>query len=404
MESSKTHSSRREFVKTATAGAAAFSIMKTGTALGSAANSSVTLGLIGCGGRSTHDTRIFLRDPGVRVTAICDIFEDRLGSIKKNLNLNGPREFKNHGDLLATDVDAVLIATPVYLHPEHFEAAVEARKHIFLEKPAGADVAGCQRVIRAAEKADPRKNIAVGFQQRYSALYREAERRVRNGEIGSLHFARSNWIITGAAATKVKSPFPPEQQKIRHWAWWRETSGDIIVEQDCHGVDILNWFCGGLPRKAWGQGGRAMRANGDCLDHLNVTYEYTPKLRAVLAATHIGPRSFRKVSEEFYGTTGVIEVSREFVVHFRPPEGKAQTSSKPYPFGHYYRDLEQLEVQKPKYDMTIDAVEEFLARVREGRPENVAARAAESTLACVLGRMAIDSGREVTWEEMLKQG
>lgn len=404
MENLRAHSSRREFVKAASAGVAALTVLKTGTALGTAANSSITLGLIGTGGRCTHDARIFLKDSGVRVTAICDIFEDRLASIKKNLGLEGPKEFKDYRDLLATDVDAVLIATPVYVHPDHFEGAVQAGKHIYMEKPAGGDVAGCQRVIRAAEKANPKKSIAVGFQQRYSPLYREAERKVRTGEIGKLTFARSNWIITGAAPDKIRSPYPPEQQKIRHWSWWRETSGDIIVEQDCHGVDILNWFCGGLPRKAWGQGGRAMRANGDCMDHLNVTYEYDNKLRAVLTATHIGPRSFRKVSEEFYGTMGVIEVSREFVVHLRPPEQQPKREPKPYPFGHYYRNPDDMEVQKPQHDMTIEAVQEFLARVREGRPENVAARAAETTLACILGRLAIDTNREVTWEEMLKQG
>ena len=394
---------RRDFVKTASTSAAAFTIMKTRTALGSAANSSLTLGLIGTGGRCTHDARIFLKDSGVRITAICDIFEDRLAQAKKNLKLEGPREFSRHQELLATDVDAVLIATPVYVHPEQFEAAVQAGKHIFMEKPAGADVAGCQRVIRAAERANPKKNIAVGFQQRYSPLYRAAERKVRSGEIGRLTFARSNWIITGASPTKIQSPYPPEQQKVRHWSWWRETSGDIIVEQDCHGVDILNWFCGGRPRKAWGQGGRAMRVNGDCMDHLNVTYEYDNQLRAVLTATHIGPRSFRKVSEEFYGTQGVIEVAREFVVDFRP-DRYPKREPKPYPLGHYYRNPDEMEgVQKPPYDMTADLVQDFLSRVRENRPENVAARAAESTLACILGRYAIDTNREVTWEEMLKQ-
>ena len=134
MKAYRTDFSRRGFVKTASAGAAAFTIMKTSTALGSAANSSITLGLIGTGGRCTHDARIFQKDPGVRITAICDIFDDRLASAKKNLRLEGPRELSRHQELLSTDVDAVLIATPVYVHPEHFEAAVQAGKHIRSEE------------------------------------------------------------------------------------------------------------------------------------------------------------------------------------------------------------------------------------------------------------------------------
>src|SRR4029077_6226489 len=97
---------------------------------------------------------------------------------------SGARTFKNYQDLLASDVDAVYIATPPYLHPEHFEKAVKSRKHIFMEKPAGVDPAGCRRVIEAAKKADPTKRITVDFQQRYGLDYLKAHEIVKSGELG----------------------------------------------------------------------------------------------------------------------------------------------------------------------------------------------------------------------------
>src|SRR5688500_11901476 len=174
--------SRRDFVKSSgVAAAAGFSILKPEQVRGAQANSALTLGLIGAGGRGMYVSGLFAKNEFLRVTAVCDIYEDRLAEARGKYT--GVKEFKNYKDLLASDVDAVLIATPAYLHPEHFEAAVNARKHIFCEKPVGVDAKGVQRVVNAAKRADPTKRISVDFQQRYGKDYRKAYEIVKSGEL-----------------------------------------------------------------------------------------------------------------------------------------------------------------------------------------------------------------------------
>ncbi len=363
---------------------AAGAMVSARTALGAAANSAVTLGILGTGGRGRYVGSLFAQDPRARIVAICDIFADRIDLAKTQVpGAAQARVFRNHEEMLAMDgLDAVLIATPVFLHPEHFEAAVRARKHIYCEKPAGADVAGVKRLLRAAQAADPRRHIAFGFQQRYSPEYLAAEKILRTGQLGELLLMRSNWILGGAALTPFRSPYPPEEQKLRHWGAWKAYSGDFIVEQDCHGLDVLNWFAGGHPLQATGTGGRRKRAYGDNSDHLNVTYEYANGLKGFLTATQLAVKRYWEVNEQFFGTEGVLETERKYYKWYRGPEDVVEVRSK--------------------REITIDAVEAFLDRVVAGKPENGAPEACQSTFTSLLGRMAMESGRPVTWEEMLR--
>lgn len=354
------------------------------TAFGSRANSAVNVGILGAGGRGRFVGTLFAKDPRARIAAICDVFSDRIDLAKTHVpGADRAETYGRHQDLLASAaIDVVLIATPVFLHPEHFEVATEARKHIYCEKPAGADVAGVKRLMRAAERADPSKNIAFGFQQRYSPEYLAAERILRSGQLGELLLMRSNWILGGAALAPFRSPYPREDQKLRHWGAWKDYSGDFIVEQDCHGLDVLNWFAPGHPLKATGTGGRRKRAYGDNSDHLNVTYEYPGGLKAFLAATQLAVKRYWDVNEQFFGTEGVLQTERSFYKWHRGPEDTVTVKSK--------------------REITIDAVEAFLDKVVSGRPENTALAAAESTLTSLLGRLTIESGREVSWDEMMR--
>jgi len=356
------------------------------TAFGSTANSAVTMGIIGTGGRGRFVGSVFAKDGRARIVAICDIFSDRIDAAKTQLpGADRARAFRDHEELLAMEgLDAVLIATPVFLHPLHFEAAAKARKHIYCEKPAGADVAGVKRLLRAAQTADPTKNIGFGFQQRYSPEYLAAEKILRSGQLGELLLMRSNWILGGAALGPFRSPYPPEDQKLRHWGAWKEYSGDFIVEQDCHGLDVLNWFAGGPPLKASGAGGRRKRTYGDNSDHLNVTYEYPGGLKGFLTATQLAVKRYWEVNEQFFGTEGMLETERKYYKWHRGPDDVVRVESK--------------------REITIDAVAAFLGRVLDGKPENMALNACASTLTSLLGRMAIETGRETTWEELLRSG
>ncbi len=368
----------------ALAGAAAGVLARPAAVFGSQANSAVALGIIGTGGRGRFVGSLFARDSRIRVAALCDIFSDQIDRAKTEIpGSSGAAVYKDYRQLLAQPgIDAVLIATPVHLHPEHFEAAVQAGKHIFCEKPAAADVAGVKRLLAAARRADPSRHVVFGFQNRFSPEYRTAEKIVRSGQLGELLFMECHFIRSGAAFQPVQSRHPPEEQPIRHWGVYRKTSGDVIVEQDCHSLDVFNWFAAGHPKTAVGYGGRIKRAFGDNLDHLAVAYEYPGGLKGVLVATQLTRPRYRDVREQFFGARGVIETHRSY----------------------YKWDRGEGEIVKvdSKREITIDAVESFLESVLSKRPENTAASGCESTLTALLGRMAMDARREVSWEEMMR--
>jgi len=349
---------------------------------GTTANSALKIGLIGAGGRGRLDAGILVKDRRARLVAICDLFEDRMERARKELQVEDAKLYKNYHEMLASDVDAVLIATNEFMHPEHLEAAVKAKKHVYIEKPAGVDVEGCRRVMRAGDAAGPRLNITFGFQQRYGPGYRKAKKLLDSGGIGPLRMAHAHWIKGAITGNETVLPRPTNMlDKVRQHLW-RETVGDIIVDTYCHGVDVLNWFFGEHPSKAIGGGGRTIIKVGDIRDHLDVIFDYSRDLQATLAGSQIAPTFYRSVNEQFFGATGVIETAREYWTHYR---GRNDTVT-----------------EKEPRDITIDAIEEFLTRVIEGKPENTAISAAETTLTSLMGRMALDLRREVTWEEVMR--
>ncbi len=358
-------------------------LMTAAAARGSAANSSVRVGLIGAGGRGTFDASLLVKHTAARVTAIADIDPAHIARAKKTLDAAGAVEYADFRKLLASDVDAVLIATPVFLHPEHLEAAIQAGKHIYIEKPAGADVEGCKRVLKAADGADRRINITFGFQQRYGPGYRKAHALVHSAEFGKLRFAHSHWIKgvnTRGEEQRMERP-RNEAEKLKYWKVWRETFGDFIVETYCHGVDVLNWFMGGHPEKASGSGSQLVIRRGDQRDHCSVTFTYAGDVQANLTGSQIAPLWHRDVAERFYSAGMVVETAREY---WKLHKGRGDVT----------------EEREPR-DITIDALAEFVKRVAEGRPENTGVSAAESTLTAILARTAMDVGREVTWKELV---
>ena len=335
------------------------------------------MGLIGSGNRGSYDATIVNADPRARITALCDLYDDRLEKAAHQIKAPGAKLYKDFEKLLASpDIDAVLIATPPFEHPRMLEAAVESRKHIYCEKPAGVDLAGIKRVIAAGQKADPKKNLSFGFQQRYGPVYLEAYKRLKEGQIGTLTNARGFWID--------KDPFTrvdygdPQVEKLRNWFAYPEYSGDFIVEQDCHNLDVLHWFLDARPVRAVGMGGRKVRTTMQILDHLTLSYEFPDGIHVNFEANQISPPGFRRVGEEFTGTAGLLETSRVRMVHHKSA-----------------KDIETIE---SKRDITNDAMEAFLGRVQSGDVENVATRSAISTLFAILGRTAIYENREATWK------
>lgn len=362
--------SRREVLATT------FTIMAPQTVRGFQANSKVSVGLIGVGGRGSYDATYVNADPRARVTALCDLFDDRIEIGIQKIKAEKPAIYKDFEKLLASDVDAVIIATPPFEHPRMLEAAIQARKHVYCEKPMGVDLEGVKRVIAAGRRADPKKCVSVGFQQRYGPVYLEAYKRLRNGDIGELTNARGFWI--GGDPFTRKPYSDPKEERLRNWFAYRDYSGDFIVEQDCHNFDVLHWFLDARPIRAVGYGGTKVRTSMEILDHLTLSMEFPSGIHVNFEANQLSPPGFAHVGEEFTGTKGALVTSRQRMVHVKGP-----------------KDSETIE---SKRDITIDGIELFLTRVLNGNIENVAERSAISTLFAILGRTAIYSGREATWK------
>ena len=368
--------------RSALAAAGGLLIVRPHTAFGSQANSKIHVGVIGTGNRGRYDAGYFSADPRAEVTALCDLYADQIDKAKTQVPaLSSAKTYKDYTELLAhPSLDAVQITTPVYLHPEHFTAAVKSGKHIYCEKPAGASVAGVKQTLAAARAAGPKQVIFFGFQQRWSPEYLAAEKILRTGQMGELLLMRAEWMV-GGIRPGVRPQLTPEMEK-RAWYPYRAKSGDFIVEQDCHGVDVLNWFAQAHPLSAIGGGGKGRRPVGDNLDHVNVTYTYPGGLCGYLHGTQLIASGWREVREQFFGETGSLTTHRKYY--------------------EWYRDGQKTERVESKREITIDAIEQFLTHILEGKQKNMAFDACDSTFTSLLGRMAVDTKRVVTWDELMK--
>ena len=350
---------------------------------GTAANSAPTVGLIGSGGRGGSLAAALLEATDAKLVAMCDLFDEQIDKAKERIGTQAPKEYRDLNELLDTDVDAVIIATPPFVHAEHFEAAVKAGKHIYIEKPAAVTVEDCKRIMRASDSADRKVNITMGFQRRYAATYKRAKEVHSAGAIGDIRMAHAHFLKTGTSARAPTDQIRPstEIDKIRRWGIWQDLAGDLIVENNVHCIDVLNWFIGSHPVSAVGRGSKTLNRPGDMRDNNNVVYEYEGAVLASLAGSTLGSNSYREVHEQFFGNDGMIETSE---LRWR-----------------HYRGRRDETVEPSKRSTTLDSMEAFVQRIAEGKPENTGVRGAESTLTAILGRMAMDVRGEVTWDEMM---
>ena len=365
------------------------------TVRGSQANSAISVGLVGCGRRGMFDAQLFARNEHARIAAICDIYDDQIANAARQFT--GASRHKRYQDVLSANLDAVIIATPPYLRPEQFEKAALSGKHIYMEKPVAVDPAGCRRMLAAAGKVDQAKRVSVGFQQRYGKDYIKAHRIVASGQMGAIKMIRAAWM---AGDLPLRTGHPASEEKMRNWVWYRDTSGDIVVEQDCHNFDVANWFMGTHPVRAMGYGGRALRTYGDNLDHLTVSFEYAGGVHFSFSANQFSTRGYRDVGETFVCEKGAMHTSRQGYRWFNKivdetPVDKGYRTPVP--------EEEPLEVHTA-YDITEDAVNSFVDGVRTGKIENVVPAAVETMYTAMMARSAIYSRNEATWDDIVKTG
>ena len=403
---------RREFLGAATA--ASVMVLKPELVWGTAANSAVRLGLLGCGGRGNAVTTSFIENAGARVVALGDLFADKLAATRKKIDevqaakgyaaidssqlFQGPKAYEQ---LLASkEVDAVYIATPPYYHVEHLEAAVAAKKHVYVEKPVGIDVPGAKRVIEAGEKVKGEFSLAVGFQIRHATPYVELVRRIHAGALGKIVSGLVYYYCPQIQMPDWPAGASPAEQRIRHWLYYRNLSGDIIVEQNVHVIDICNWILQKHPVKAVGTGGRVGRTDeGDCYSHFNVVFTYPDDAHISFGSTQFGKAGW-DAAVVMYGPRGGSESHNDHRVFIRGEEpwdaglGPAQhVSQGSAAAGQFKGSLDDADAMKEKA---------FIASITSGNFLNEAATGAESALSGILGRTAAYSGREVTWDELLR--
>jgi len=373
---------RRDFVKAATAVALSFPTILVANQL-----KTLRLALIGCGGRgrgAMRDAHEAAKILGIEVKAVAfgDWFRERALNagkeygVKPNRCFGGPTAYR---EVLETEAEIVLIATAPAFHPVFVEAAIKAGKHLFVEKPVAIDPVGCRRVIAAGKEAEQKGLVTIaGTQRRHDWNYRLTHQAVAvEGALGRLCAGRVAWCGGHAFATKPINPKTPDDL-IRTWQNWVCLSGDHIVEQHIHNIDVANWFVGRPPVSAVGFGFRARRPAGDQYDFFSVDFDYGDGIHIHSMCRQISG-CWNWVGEEF-----VYEKGRIGGAGFPKPK------ELPVP-----PDLPR--AQSPYVQEHVD----LLYYVLKGKPVNELQALAESTATAIMGRISAYTGRMVTWEEIM---
>jgi myo-inositol 2-dehydrogenase / D-chiro-inositol 1-dehydrogenase len=350
-------------------------------------------GIIGCGGRGSGAAINFLdAGPNLTITALGDVFQDRVDSLKEKLknekSLEVPDEncfvgFDAFEKVIDSGVDIVILATPPKFRPEHFEAAVKARKHVFMEKPLAVDSAGIRQVIAAAKMADSQGlKVVTGTQRRHQHNYVNLWNEINNNGIGHIVSANVYWN-GGKLWHRDNNPSWSEMEwMIRDWVNWCWLSGDHIVEQHVHNIDVANWFIGSHPTKAVGFGSRQRRVTGDQYDNFSVDFIYEDGRHVHSMCRQINGCA-NGVYEIFHGTKAIAITAG----------GKNQIVDA--------QGNQLFEAQGSETSPYVQEHINLVTCIRQDIPFNEAEATAESNLVAIMGRVSAYTGKEVTYDEMM---
>src|SRR5262249_11180512 len=413
--SSNAELNRRSFLGSAAA-TAGFMIMPSSLVRGTQANSAVRVGLLGCGGRGTEDAVNMLDSGGARIVALADLFQDQLNAARTHFNqllqakdfpildttqlFVGPDAYQRIA--ASKELDAIIIATPPYFHPQHLETAVAAGKHVYLEKPVAVDVPGAAKVIDIGKRVDGKLSLDVGFQIRDCPPFVEMVRRIHAGALGKIVCGEA-YYLTGYIDRPQWPNASPEEVRLRNWVHDKVLSGDIIVEQNIHVIDICNWILQSHPLKASATGGRAGRppGDGDAWGNYNVIFRYPDGVDVTFSSTQFA-KGWWDVTERFFGTKGTSQspyvgplgIWGDEPWQFGAPDSKDAENPQAFSVtGKFKSNLDQADLEKKKA---------FVGSIVSGKFHNQAEKGVESALSCMMARIAAYTGREITWEETLK--
>jgi predicted dehydrogenase len=407
---------RREFVYAAGA-AAGLLILKPRTAFGFDANSAVRHGLLGCGNRGTHVATSFSQNTTAQVVALADLFHDQLeagqahfnkvnaglgrASIDNSLLFHGPHAFEQLA--ASSAVDLIQISTPPFFHVQHLGAAVDAGKHVYCEKPVGIDVAQTRQALAIAKRVKPSQSVDVGFQCRSAPPIAAIAEKIQGGALGKIASV-SGYYYAPASVEKVAAGASPDEHRLRNWLWDRALSGDILVEQNIHIIDLCNWLLGAHPLKATATGGRNILTHpGDCWDNYQVDFTYPNDVRVSFSSTQFGGYEFFEAGLRLFGAEGAATI---------PYAGSVQiVGAQPWA----WKDSTNAAAAQGKFAANgafednlafadRDKERTFIDSIVSGPTHNQIAAGVETALSCMLGRMAGYRHREVTWEQLLAHG
>ena len=403
---------RRSFVKNgAVLGAAAAALPRFGFAQVKGSDR-IKVALIGCGGRGTGATcNMIAADPNIKIVALGDLFPEKLEKAankiydfaKKSVGESKASEiidpskvkkfsgWDNVDQVLAEDIDVVIEATPPVFRTPHYEKIVAAGKHAFLEKPGAVDVIQGRRMYELADEAS-KKGLCVvcGNQRRYDNRYQDLVKRMQDGEIGELLAGQCYWnngSYIGAWANGKEGTEDTLEYQIRNWWCFIWASGDNIVEQHVHNIDVLMWAFGSdrMPVEVTtGLGGRSTDLPcpryGDRFSHFAIDYDMGNGLR-MASYCHQDPNTTPNVSERIVGTKGIFQ-------NLRFTDHKGKTLYAP---------------GKLELDPYIAEHKYLLSAIRSGRRVNELKNLVNSNMVAIAGRMSAFSGKRFKYDWMVKK-
>jgi len=380
--------SRRDFVSSTAALLAGAPLVHA-----SGQEQTISVGLIGCGGRGTGAAENCLESSkNIRLVAMGDLFTERLEASRRQLSTregykvddgNAFSGVNAYQRVLESGIDMVILATPPGFRPLHFKAAVDAGKHIFFEKPVAVDPTGVRTVLEYGKIAKQKKlAVVTGTQRRHQKSYIETIAKIHDGAIGDIVAGRAYWNGGGAFFNARKPGQSEMEYQLRNWVYYPWLSGDHIVEQHIHNLDVMNWVLKGHPLRATAVGGRTQRTEerfGVIYDHFSVDFEYPDDVHVMSMCRHWN-NTANNVSEAVVGTKGRSDCHSVL----RPAQGDPWFPAKGgiNPYVQEHADL--------------------IASIRSGNVLNEAEQIAHSTLTAIMGREAAYTGKTIVWDELLR--
>lgn len=384
--------SRRHFLGSAGAAAVSFTLLKPELVGGAQANARIDLGLLGCGGRGKWIGDLFKKHGGYNLVAAFDYFQDRVDEAGRKFQIPEANRYtglSGYKRLLDQKLDAVVIESPPYFHPEQAAAAVDAGKHVYCAKPIAVDVPGCHSIGASGRKATEKKlAFLVDFQTRAHPAYQEAVQRVHRGDIGKIVSGEANYwcsLMFKSMDEQFRKSDRRAEARLRAWAIDRVLSGDVITEQNIHALDVASWVLNAEPIKAYGTGGRAREFLGDCWDHFAVIFYYPNDVILSFTSKQVGA-GWDDILCRVHGTAGTLDTHYAGSVKVLGDEPFSGNSTNLYEDGAV-RNIATFHSSITNSDFSNPTV----------------APSVRSNLVTILGRMAAYTKKEVTWSDMLRR-